>query len=103
MGAAVSAGRSTNTLVQIVTAFVSLANSAQDIAALHRTVEIDPQYSPVVSEEDRNNRLSKVIALDNETAEVPVPRDYSDDVYKLRRDIDLVRRKLEGFSIDASA
>jgi TRAP transporter TAXI family solute receptor len=65
--------------------------------------DIDPQYSPVVSEEDRSNRLSKVIALDTETAEVPVPRDYSDDVYKLRRDIDLIRRKLEGFSIDASA
>ena len=65
--------------------------------------EIDPQYRPVTSEDDRSVRLNKVIALDAETVEVPVPRDYSDDVYKLRRDIDLVRRKLEGSTIDASA
>ncbi|MGI9201860.1 MAG: TAXI family TRAP transporter solute-binding subunit [Woeseiaceae bacterium] len=65
--------------------------------------EIDPQYSPVTSEEDRSARLSKVIALDTETVEVPVPRDYSDDIYKLRRDIDLVRRKLEEFAIHANA
>lgn len=71
---------------------------------LRRYVElrdIDPQNSPVISEDDRSARLRRVIALDTETVEVPVPHDYSDDVYKLRRDIDLVRRKLEEFVIDA--
>ena len=39
--------------------------------------------------------MRRIYELDNETVDVVVPKDYSDDVYKLRRDIDLVRRKLD--------
>ena len=56
---------------------------------------IDPQYSPVESAEDHRARVQRIYELDNETVDVVVPKDYSDDVYKLRRDIDLVRRKLD--------
>lgn len=56
--------------------------------------EIDPQYNPVASEDDRDARLQRIENLDVDTVGVIVPRSYSDDVYKLRRDIDLVRRKL---------
>jgi hypothetical protein len=57
--------------------------------------EIDPQHSAVVSLDDRRERLERIRELDNETVDVVVPKDYSADIYKLRRDIDLVRRKLE--------
>jgi len=56
--------------------------------------EIDPQYNPVTSETDRKSRLQLIESLDVDTVSVIVPKSYSDDVYKLRRDIDLVRRKL---------
>jgi len=56
---------------------------------------IDPQYSPIESADDRDARMRRIHELDNETVDVVVPKDYSDDVYKLRRDIDLVRRKLD--------
>jgi TRAP transporter TAXI family solute receptor len=63
---------------------------------------IDPQYSPVTSERDRNARLQRIEDLDFDSVEIVVPRSYSGDVYKLRRDIDLVRRKLSGVTIPAS-
>lgn len=56
--------------------------------------QIDPQYIPVTSEEDRDERMRRIENLDLDTVGVVVPQSYSDDVYKLRRDIDLVRRKL---------
>ena len=64
--------------------------------ALH---EIDPQYNPVTTEEDRNARLRLIENLDHDSVGVVVPKSYSDDVYKLRRDIDLVRRKLSAAPI----
>jgi len=57
--------------------------------------QIDPQHNPVKSAEDRQQRLDRILELDTETVDVAVPNNYTDDVYKLRRDIDLVRRKLE--------
>lgn len=65
--------------------------------------EIDPQYNPVTSEEDRATRLQRIEDLDADSVGIVVPMSYSDDVYKLRRDIDLVRRKLSGVIIPASA
>ena len=44
--------------------------------------------------EDREQRLGQLRQLDDESAREIVPRAYMDDVYKLRRDIDLVRRRL---------
>jgi TRAP transporter TAXI family solute receptor len=55
---------------------------------------IDPFGNPVVGSEDLKQRLSKLEQLDAESAAEIVPRSYMDDVYKLRRDIDLVRRRL---------
>jgi TRAP transporter TAXI family solute receptor len=55
---------------------------------------IDPFGNPVVDSDDLKQRLSKLEKLDAESAAEIVPRSYMDDVYKLRRDIDLVRRRL---------
>lgn len=65
--------------------------------------QIDPQYRQLVSAQDRRERIERIIELDNQTVDVVVPKDYSDDVYKLRRDIDLVRRKLEDSVIEPVA
>ena len=56
---------------------------------------IDPSGNPVQNDEDRAQRLNKIEVLDQESAAEIVPRSYMDDVYKLRRDIDLVRRRIE--------
>ena len=55
---------------------------------------IDPFGNPVADSEDRERRLEQLRRLDDESTRVIVPRAYMDDVYKLRRDIDLVRRRL---------
>ncbi len=46
-------------------------------------------------DDDRARRLEKIKTLDEVSAGEIVPRSYMDDVYKLRRDIDLVRRRIE--------
>jgi TRAP transporter TAXI family solute receptor len=56
---------------------------------------IDPFGKPVADAEDRHRRLRKLKELDDESASEIVPLGYVDDVYKLRRDIDLVRRRLD--------
>ena len=56
---------------------------------------IDPFGNPVKDDEDRARRLQKIEELDKVSAGEIVPRSYMDDVYKLRRDIDLVRRRVE--------
>jgi TRAP transporter TAXI family solute receptor len=56
--------------------------------------ELDPQYSAVKSAEDRNSRLRQLEQLDAASVDDIVPKSYNDDVYRLRRDIELVRRKL---------
>ncbi len=63
--------------------------------------EIDPQRHAVTSDADRDARLRSIEKLDVDSVGVVVPKSYSDDVYKLRRDIDLVRRKLSGQIIPA--
>jgi TRAP-type uncharacterized transport system substrate-binding protein len=55
---------------------------------------IDPFGNPVADSGDLERRLSRLKELDAESAAEIVPRSYMDDVYKLRRDIDLVRRRL---------
>ena len=56
---------------------------------------IDPFGKPVMDDTDHARRLEKINKLDEESAGDIVPRAYMDDVYKLRRDIDLVRRRLD--------
>ena len=55
---------------------------------------LDPFGNPVTDDDDRKSRLQRLSELDHESAGEIVPRSYMDDVYKLRRDIDLVRRRL---------
>ena len=63
---------------------------------------IDPQRKPVTSEADREARLQLIENLDINSVGIVVPVSYSDDIYKLRRDIDLVRRKIAAAIIPAS-
>lgn len=56
---------------------------------------VDPFAKPVSDADDLERRLKKLEELDRESAVEIVPRSYLDDVYKLRRDIDLVRRRLK--------
>ena len=56
--------------------------------------QLDPQYSAVKSADDRDSRLRQLEQLDAESVDDIVPKSYNDDVYRLRRDIELVRRKL---------
>jgi hypothetical protein len=46
------------------------------------------------SAEDLAARLQRLEQLDSESVIGSIPKGYTDDVYKLRRDIDLVRRRL---------
>lgn len=55
---------------------------------------LDPARSPFADESDRRKRVERLESIDKEIAELAVPRSYTDDVYKLRRDVDLVRRRL---------
>jgi TRAP transporter TAXI family solute receptor len=55
---------------------------------------IDPQRTPVGDEQEVRERFRQLDRLENEATIQGVPRGYTDDVYKLRRDIDLVRRRL---------
>jgi TRAP transporter TAXI family solute receptor len=56
--------------------------------------QIDPYGNGVRDAEDLAERLQQLEELDNDSIIASVPRGYTDDVYKLRRDIDLVRRRL---------
>lgn len=65
------------------------------ILALYSQLEsIDPTVNAVAGEEDLAARIRKLESLEKNSLIDKVPREYTDDVYKLRRDIDLVRRKL---------
>jgi len=55
---------------------------------------IDPLVNPVQDESDLSDRLKRLEQLDLGSVIGAVPKAYIDDVYKLRRDIDLVRRRL---------
>ena len=55
---------------------------------------IDPRVNPISSKEDAAERTHRIERLDQEAVTASVPRDYKDNIYKLRRDIDLVRRRL---------
>ena len=56
--------------------------------------QIDPLNNSLQDDEDLAGRLQRLESLDNSSVIGSVPKAYTDDVYKLRRDIDLVRRRL---------
>jgi TRAP transporter TAXI family solute receptor len=55
---------------------------------------IDPLVHPVEDAADLTTRKQRLDRLDADSAIGTVPKSYTDDIYKLRRDIDLVRRRL---------
>ena len=57
--------------------------------------QIDPLVNAVEDDEDLKARLQSLDRLDTGSVIKAVPKSYTDDVYKLRRDIDLVRRRLQ--------
>ena len=56
--------------------------------------KVDPFGNAIRDAEDLAERLQQLEKLENDSIIASVPREYTDDVYKLRRDIDLVRRRL---------
>ena len=50
--------------------------------------------NPLHDDADLAERLERLERLDIDSVIESVPKGYTDDVYKLRRDIDLVRRRL---------
>ncbi len=55
---------------------------------------IDPNIVPIRDAADASNRKSRIDELEKLSAVTTVPREYKDAIYKLRRDIDLIRRRL---------
>ena len=60
---------------------------------------IDPLANAIQDDEDLAARLQRLEQIDNASVGESVPKSYKDNVYKLRRDIDLVRRRLVATSI----
>ena len=56
--------------------------------------QLDPHRNAVANDADRAGRVLSLNKLDNQAVNASVPQTYKDDLYKLRRDIDLVRRQL---------
>ena len=59
---------------------------------------VDPLVNSLQDDEDLADRLRILEQLDNGPVIKSIPKAYKDDVYKLRRDIDLVRRRLSADS-----
>jgi hypothetical protein len=59
---------------------------------------LDPAQVTLADKADLQQRLDRLESIDQEVAELAVPRSYTDAAYKLRRDIDLVRRRLNARS-----
>jgi TRAP transporter TAXI family solute receptor len=57
--------------------------------------QIDPLVNPVQDSADLAERLERLDQLDSGSVIGSIPKSYTDDIYKLRRDIDLVRRRLD--------
>jgi hypothetical protein len=55
---------------------------------------LDPDHAEGPGDIDVAQNLQELDKIDHAVAEIAVPRTYMGDLYKLRRDIDLVRRRL---------
>lgn len=64
--------------------------------------QLDPRRNAVADDADRDLRTKSLNALDEQTVAISVPRGFKDDIYKLRRDIDLVRRQLRDSTASAT-
>ena len=61
---------------------------------------MDPHGNAIEDDEDLAARLQRLEQIDNASVLESVPRSYKENVYKLRRDIDLVRRRIVAKSKD---
>jgi TRAP transporter TAXI family solute receptor len=57
--------------------------------------QIDPLVNPVQDAADLAARLERLDKVDSGSVIGSIPKSYTDAIYKLRRDIDLVRRRLD--------
>ena len=55
---------------------------------------IDPNIMPIEDASDAEDRRRRIEKLERQSAVTSVPREYKSAIYKLRRDIDLVRRRI---------
>jgi TRAP transporter TAXI family solute receptor len=55
---------------------------------------LDPSVEPIADDDDRRRRAERINWLEGQAAMAQVPKEYKDALYKMRRDIDLVRRQL---------
>lgn len=62
--------------------------------------ELDPDHAGSLTDSDVARSLQELDRIDHAVAKISVPRAYAGDLYKLRRDIDIVRRSLQ--SVDLS-
>jgi hypothetical protein len=56
---------------------------------------LDPEHDGSLADTDANQNLQQLDKIDHAVSQITVPRAYMGDIYKLRRDIDLVRRRLK--------
>lgn len=61
---------------------------------------LDPEHADSLGDTDVAENLRELDRIDHAVSQISVPRTYAGDLYKLRRDIDLVRRRLH--SVDLS-
>jgi TRAP transporter TAXI family solute receptor len=62
---------------------------------------LDPEHDDNLGDTNVAEKLRELDRIDHAVSQISVPRTYAGDLYKLRRDIDLVRRRLH--SVDLSS
>ena len=60
---------------------------------------LDPDHAKNLADTDIAQNLQRLDRIDHAVAKISVPRAYMGELYKLRRDIDLVRRRLHSAEV----
>jgi len=60
---------------------------------------LDPDHADGPADVDVAQSLHALDRIDHAVTQISVPRAYTGDLYKLRRDIDLVRRRLHATAL----
>lgn len=66
-------------------------------------IALDPVNSDQTAAVDVAERLKQLDGIETEAAHISVPLSYADELYELRRDIDLIRRKLVKLGLEESS
>ncbi len=73
------------------------------ILRMYETIKaIDPDRAENLQEMDIARNMRELERLDQATTTISVPRAYTSDLYKIRRDIDLIRRRLHAADLAQS-